>query len=96
MARGSFNKKLLEPPGCQESSAPVKITAALMANSIATQESSKSSIFPHCSKANSMELAAGHSSTKGRHVSRTGVSNETGSELGRRVPADSSSEYRRK
>ncbi|PYU84678.1 MAG: hypothetical protein DMG51_10090, partial [Acidobacteria bacterium] len=35
MARGSPNKKLLAPLGCQESSAPGNITGAVMANSIA-------------------------------------------------------------
>jgi len=30
-----LNKKLLEPLGCQESSAPVDFTRAVMANSIA-------------------------------------------------------------
>jgi len=54
MARGSPNKKLLAPLGCQESSAPGNITGTVMANSIATRKSLQSSIFPHCWKANSM------------------------------------------
>ncbi|PYU57336.1 MAG: hypothetical protein DMG55_20250 [Acidobacteria bacterium] len=50
MARGSPNKKLLAPLGCQESSAPGNITGTVMANSIATRKSLQSSIFPHCSE----------------------------------------------
>jgi hypothetical protein len=69
MARGSLNKKLLEPPGFQESSATAKITGALRANSIALQMSAQFNIFPHCWKANSMELAVA-GSTSGRRGSR--------------------------
>jgi hypothetical protein len=56
MARGLPNKKLLAPLGCQESSVPVNITGAVMANSIAIRKSPQFNIFPHCWKANSMEL----------------------------------------
>ncbi|PYU83166.1 MAG: hypothetical protein DMG50_09095 [Acidobacteria bacterium] len=69
MARGLPNKKLLAPLGCQESSVPVNITGAVMANSIAIRKSAQFNIFPHCWKANSMELAGG-SSTSGRYGSR--------------------------
>jgi len=38
IAGGPLNKKLLEPPpGCQESSGPIKNTGPVMANSIAIE-----------------------------------------------------------
>src|SRR6267143_1035329 len=49
----ALNKKLLEPLGYQESSAPAKIAGAVVANSIAIRKSRQFSIFPHCLKANS-------------------------------------------
>src|SRR6266404_2067681 len=39
-----LNKKLLEPLGCQESSAPTKIAGAVVANSIAAYLNSKESV----------------------------------------------------
>src|SRR5437660_7590598 len=53
MTRAFTNKKLLAR-SCQESSAPAKVSGAVMANSIAIRISLQFSTFSHCRKANSI------------------------------------------